>query len=117
VAVTSNVGWATYLARLGRRNRSNAGGAIEAHDLRTRPASRMPFIEFQLVVPDTMSVLDSHEICDRIEDAMLKETGDATITIHGSPRIGRNDTEPLVLSSTVSIQWPPSAVFTGARRA
>jgi divalent metal cation (Fe/Co/Zn/Cd) transporter len=85
VAVTSNVGWATYLARLGRRNRSNAGGAIEAHDLRTRPASRMPFIEFQLVVPDTMSVLDSHEICDRIEGAMLKETGDATITIHVEP--------------------------------
>ena len=63
----------------------NATGAIEAHDIRTRHAGRMIFIEFHLVVPGTMAVSVSHDICDRIEKALRAEVSDASITIHVEP--------------------------------
>jgi len=62
-----------------------AEGALEAHDLRTRLAGCTTFIEFHLVVPGTMSVADSHAICDRIEAALKEGVHDATITIHVEP--------------------------------
>ena len=37
----------------------HAGGAIEAHDLRTRHAGRLTFLEFHLVVPGAMTVAES----------------------------------------------------------
>ncbi|MEX0853955.1 MAG: cation diffusion facilitator family transporter [Bauldia sp.] len=63
----------------------NADGAIEAHDVRTRAAGRVTFIEFHLVVPGSMAVSLSHEICDRIEKALRAEVADASITIHVEP--------------------------------
>jgi cation diffusion facilitator family transporter len=63
----------------------NAEGAIEAHDLRTRHAGRMTFIDFHLVVPGAMSVTDAHEICDRLEQALKADVEDALITIHVEP--------------------------------
>ena len=63
----------------------NAQGAIEAHDLRTRHAGRMTFIDFHLVVPGHMSVTDAHEICDRLERALKAKVEDAMITIHVEP--------------------------------
>jgi cation diffusion facilitator family transporter len=63
----------------------NAGGAIEAHDVRTRNAGRMTFIEFHLVVPGAMPVSESHAICDRIERALRAEVKDAMISIHVEP--------------------------------
>ncbi|BCH22493.1 cadmium transporter [Mesorhizobium sp. L-8-10] len=64
---------------------AHADGAIEAHDLRTRQAGRVTFIEFHLVVPGTMSVSDSHALCDRIEAALRGGVGGAMITIHVEP--------------------------------
>ncbi|MHC5307903.1 cation diffusion facilitator family transporter [Bartonella sp. LJL80] len=64
---------------------SNAAGAIEAHDLRTRIAGRATFIEFHLVVPAVMSVGEAHQICDRIEDAIKSEIESARIVIHVEP--------------------------------
>lgn len=64
---------------------ANAGGALEAHDLRTRHAGRRTFIEFHLVVPGEMPVSQSHEICDRIERALRAEVVDTLITIHVEP--------------------------------
>ncbi|MEJ0013437.1 MAG: cation diffusion facilitator family transporter [Bauldia sp.] len=63
----------------------NASGAIEAHDLRTRHAGRLTFIEFHLVVPGAMPVSESHDICDQIERALKAEVEDAIITIHVEP--------------------------------
>ncbi|WP_134500945.1 cation diffusion facilitator family transporter [Microvirga pakistanensis] len=63
----------------------NAEGAIEAHDLRTRHAGKMTFIDFHLVVPGAMSVTDAHDICDRLERALKHEIEDALITIHVEP--------------------------------
>ena len=64
---------------------SNAEGAIEAHDIRTRQAGRMTFIEFHLVVPGAMTVADSHTICDRIEGKLREKVADAQVTIHVEP--------------------------------
>lgn len=63
----------------------NAEGALEAHDLRTRHAGRVTFIEFHLVVSGHMSVTDAHDICDRLERALKAEVEDAVITIHVEP--------------------------------
>ena len=63
----------------------NAEGAIEAHDIRTRQAGRMTFIEFHLVVPGAMSVEEAHRICDRIEGKLREAVTEATITIHVEP--------------------------------
>jgi cation diffusion facilitator family transporter len=76
---------ADTLARIRTIIKANADGALEAHDLRTRAAGRMTFIEFHLVVPGTMPVSESHDICDRIERALRAEVSDATITIHVEP--------------------------------
>lgn len=62
-----------------------ADGALEAHDVRTRTAGRMTFIDFHLVVPAQMSVANAHDICDRIERALKETLGDALITIHVEP--------------------------------
>ncbi|HBK08427.1 MAG TPA: cation-efflux pump [Acetobacteraceae bacterium] len=63
----------------------SASGAIEAHDLRTRHAGRLTFLEFHLVVPGVMTVAAAHAICDRIEDALKAEMGHLMITIHVEP--------------------------------
>ncbi|MET0220419.1 MAG: cation diffusion facilitator family transporter, partial [Tardiphaga sp.] len=64
---------------------SQATGAIEAHDLRTRRAGRMTFIDFHLVVAGTTTVSAAHEICDNLERAIRGEIGEALITIHVEP--------------------------------
>jgi divalent metal cation (Fe/Co/Zn/Cd) transporter len=64
---------------------SNAAGAIEAHDVKTRTAGRVTFIEFHLVVPATMTVATSHEICDRLETALTEAVQGAEVLIHVEP--------------------------------
>ena len=64
---------------------SHAEGALEAHDLRTRRAGKMTFVDFHLVVPGGMSVSCAHDICDRVEQAVRDEVDDALITIHVEP--------------------------------
>ena len=62
-----------------------ATGAIEAHDLRTRHAGKVTFIDFHLVVDGQTTVCDAHEICDRIEASLKSRLPDAQITIHVEP--------------------------------
>ncbi|SFQ14785.1 cation diffusion facilitator family transporter [Roseivivax halotolerans] len=76
---------AADLARLREIIHENADGALEAHDLRTRNAGRATFVEFHLIVPGEMSVLDAHAICDRIEAALKAEISECTVTIHVEP--------------------------------
>ena len=62
-----------------------AGGAVEAHDLKTRHAGQATFIDFHLVVPGDMTVYDAHEICDRVESALREGVDGAKVTIHVEP--------------------------------
>jgi cation diffusion facilitator family transporter len=63
----------------------NSKGALEVHDLKTRIAGRATFIEFHLVVDSTMTVGESHVICDRIEAALQAEVPSVRVIIHVEP--------------------------------
>ncbi len=62
-----------------------AGGAIGFHALKARRAGRALFIDFHLVAPGGMTVKEAHDICDRIEEALRAELGEANISIHVEP--------------------------------
>lgn len=64
---------------------AEAHGAIEAHDLRTRHAGRLTFVDFHLVVTGEMRVSEAHDICDRIERALHEGDADMVVTIHVEP--------------------------------
>jgi cation diffusion facilitator family transporter len=64
---------------------TNAEGAIEAHDVKTRTAGRVTFVEFHLVVPGNMTVATSHEICNRVEAALTEAVQGAEVLIHVEP--------------------------------
>ena len=64
---------------------ANAEGAIEAHDVKTRTAGRVTFIEFHLVVPGDMTVATSHQICNRLEAALIETVQGAEVLIHVEP--------------------------------
>lgn len=63
----------------------HAEGALEVHDLRTRHAGRLTYLEFHLVVPGDMRVSQAHAICDRIEQALRRDMQHLTTTIHVEP--------------------------------
>ena len=64
---------------------AEATGAVEAHDLRTRHAGGATFIDFHLVVPGDLSVHEAHEMCDRVEAALIRKMPGARVTIHVEP--------------------------------
>lgn len=63
----------------------HAEGALEAHDLRTRHAGRLTFIDFHLVVPEHFTVGQAHAICDRLEGVIAREVPHSEVTIHVEP--------------------------------
>lgn len=73
------------MARIHRAIKDGGDGALEAHDVRSRHAGRATFIEFHLVVPGSMTVHKSHEICDRIEARLEAEIEGADVVIHVEP--------------------------------
>ena len=73
------------------------GGAMQAHDLRTRHAGSVVFVDFHLVVPDRTTIYEAHEICDRIEDGIRAEMGRVEITIHVEPEHKSKSTGIMIL--------------------
>lgn len=73
------------VARIRELVAASAAGALEAHDLRMRIAGRRAYLEFHLVVPGSMTVAESHAICDRIEETLKAEMDFLVITIHVEP--------------------------------
>jgi cation diffusion facilitator family transporter len=76
---------ASTVARIHASIAKEAEGAIEAHDLQTRHAGPVTFIQFHLVVPEVMTVTKAHDICDRIENALRDAVPGARVTIHVEP--------------------------------
>jgi len=72
-------------------------GIIEVHDLRTRHAGKMTFVDCHLVVPGAITVNEAHAMCDAIEQAVRDEFGDVTITIHVEPDSHAEEGRALVL--------------------
>lgn len=85
------------LVRLKALIAANAEGAIEAHDLKTRCAGKLTFIEFHLVVTGDMTVTGAHDICDRLERVLKAEVPDASVTIHVEPEDKRKHQGIVVL--------------------
>jgi len=50
-----------------------------------RQAGRLAFLQFHLVVPGSMTVAASHDICDRIEAALKAELPHLIVIIHVEP--------------------------------
>jgi cation diffusion facilitator family transporter len=73
------------VAALRRAIAESGDGAMQAHDVITRVAGSVTFIELHLVVPAEMTVGVSHDICDRIETAIRAEVPGARVTIHVEP--------------------------------
>ena len=63
----------------------NAKGSLGAHGLKSRRAGPAAFIDFDLVVPSTMTVAEAHRICDRLEDAISKVVPGSVTNIHVEP--------------------------------
>ena len=64
---------------------AHSAGVLDVHDLRTRRAGAVAFIDFHLVVPAAMTVVEAHEICDRLEDAIKEAIPGASLAIHVEP--------------------------------
>jgi cation diffusion facilitator family transporter len=73
------------LAVIRARIEKDAQGAIEAHDLKTRRAGPVTFIQFHLIVPAIMTVAEAHAICDRIENGLREAVPGARVAIHVEP--------------------------------
>jgi len=73
------------LARISTIIFEHSEGAYQAHDLRTRLAGHQTFIDFHLVVPGAMTVDEAHDICDRLEEALIEAVADSTVSIHVEP--------------------------------
>ncbi len=76
---------------------ATAEGAIEAHDLKTRCAGKLTFIEFHLVVSGDMTVNQAHDICDRVERVLKGDVPDSAVTIHVEPEDKRKHQGIVVL--------------------
>lgn len=71
--------------------RAQMGNALQVHDVKTRRAGRITFIQLHLVVPSTMTVAEAHNICDCIEGALDEAIKGADVTIHLEPESEARD--------------------------
>ncbi|HEX2916190.1 MAG TPA: cation diffusion facilitator family transporter [Chloroflexia bacterium] len=58
---------------------------INYHELRTRQSGPERHIDFHLVVPDTMTALEAHRLCDNLEESLDAVVNGAIIQIHVEP--------------------------------
>jgi cation diffusion facilitator family transporter len=58
---------------------------VDYHDLRTRAAGNYKFLDIHIQIPETESVGNAHNYCDRIEDELKSSFRNLTINIHVEP--------------------------------
>jgi cation diffusion facilitator family transporter len=56
------------------------------HSLRTRIAGNYRFIDIHVEIPEKESVGDAHKYCDMIEDELMSEYENLSVTIHVEPK-------------------------------
>ena len=61
------------------------GNCFHYHQFRSRKSGSHKYLDFHLEVPETMSVLESHNLCDAIEADLKKEFNNLDINIHIEP--------------------------------
>lgn len=62
------------------------GEGTQYHALRTRRAGTVRFVDFHLLVPGSMTVQHSHDLCCSVEERIRAALPGAQITIHVEPR-------------------------------
>jgi cation diffusion facilitator family transporter len=62
------------------------------HDLRTRRSGRERYIDMHLVVDPRKSVGEVHDLCDRIEEEVVRHLPGSVVTIHVEPVDDRSPT-------------------------
>ena len=67
---------------------------VNFHGLRTRRAGPEIFIDLHLVVDKDISVEQSHDLADHLENDLKLEFPRACVTIHVEPNTGENATKP-----------------------
>jgi len=65
--------------------KENIEKGIDYHMLRTRKAGSNREVDFHLEVPGNMSVSDSHDLCDNIEEKLHQKLPNLKVTIHVEP--------------------------------
>jgi len=65
--------------------KNNLSNTVDYHMLRTRKAGSNREVDFHLEVPGNMSVSDSHDLCDQIENELQKTLPNLKLTIHVEP--------------------------------
>jgi cation diffusion facilitator family transporter len=58
---------------------------VSMHSVRSRRSGRTKYIDFHLSVPETMTVKQSHELCDEIERELGKDLSNTNVLIHIEP--------------------------------
>ena len=59
--------------------------ALGFHELRTRQAGKMKFIQFHLELPDQLVLVEAHKIAEQIEQALLAQFEHTEVLIHQDP--------------------------------
>lgn len=76
------------------------------HDLRTRSSGAHEFVQFHLWVRPDMTVLEAHDIMDRIEEQLMAEFPGVEVLIHPDPE-GHSDDIGYVPSETLTHHQEP----------
>jgi divalent metal cation (Fe/Co/Zn/Cd) transporter len=71
--------------------------ALRMHDVRTRRGGKTTYLDFHLTVPHGLSVTESHELCDQIEEAIHQRLSNVNVLIHPEPGFAsdKSDANPL----------------------
>lgn len=64
---------------------AHKSGFIEFHDLKTRRQGNLVLAEIHLTVHDSLSVRAAHDICDRIEEDLKRNSEHIRLTVHIDP--------------------------------
>ena len=56
------------------------------HNFRTRQSGKYRFVDFHLELPGDLSLVQTHEICDRIEKEIESKLESTEVTIHVEPK-------------------------------
>ncbi len=59
--------------------------SVEYHGLKTRKSGNYKFVEFHMELPADITLIESHNQCDVIEDALEETLSHLTVTIHVEP--------------------------------
>jgi len=83
--------------RLRKTISESMGAGLQVHGILSRRASAHVFVEFHLVVPGSMTVDESHAICDLMEERIAELFHSVQTTIHVEPPGEAEETSEAVL--------------------